>query len=55
MLLDDIAHNFLDENGQEKDDQARRLLDLCFQVEDALMEMGDVQSDMALLVCKPLP
>lgn len=54
MLFDDIAANFLGNDGQEKDDEARRLLDLCFQIEDVLLELGDIQSDFALLVCKPL-
>jgi len=53
-LFDDIAANFLGNGGQEKDDDARRLLDLCFQIEDVLLELGDIQSDFALLVCKPL-
>jgi ubiquinone/menaquinone biosynthesis C-methylase UbiE len=53
MLFDDIAHNFLDEDGKEKDDEARRLIELCFQIEDTLLELGDIQSDFALLICKP--
>jgi len=53
MLFDDIAHNFLDENGREKGEEARRLIDLCFQVEDVLLEMGDIQSDFAMFVCRP--
>ena len=52
MLLDDIAANFLGEDGQEKDDEARRLLDLCFQIEDTLLELGDVESDFGLFVCQ---
>lgn len=52
VLLDDIAANFLNEEGQEKDDEARRLLDLCFQIEDTLLELGDIQSDFSLLVCR---
>ncbi len=52
-LFNDIAHNFLDDDGHEKDEEARRLLELCFQVEDTLLELGDIQSDFALLVCKP--
>jgi SAM-dependent methyltransferase len=55
MLFDDIAANFLGEDGQEKDEQARRLIDLCFRVEDTLLELGDIESDFALLICKPPP
>jgi hypothetical protein len=53
MLFDDIAANFLDEAGQVKDDDARRLIELVFQVEDTLLEIGDIQSDFALLICRP--
>jgi SAM-dependent methyltransferase len=53
MLFDDIAANFLGDNGQEKDDEARRLLDLCYRIEDTLLELGDIQSDFALIVCRP--
>ncbi len=53
MLLDDIAGNFLGDDGQEKDDEARRWLDICFQIEDALLAAGDIQSDFALIVCRP--
>jgi SAM-dependent methyltransferase len=52
MLFDDIAHNFLDGDGQEKGDEALRLIELCFQIEDALLESGDIQSDFALLICR---
>ena len=55
MLFDDIAANFLGD-GQETDDETQRLLDLCFQIEDTLLEQGDLQSDFALLICKaPAP
>lgn len=53
VLLDDIAANFLGDDGREKDDEARRLLDLCFWIEDTLLELGDVESDFVTLVCKP--
>jgi len=52
MLFDDIAHNFLDDSGQEKDEEARRLLELCFQIEDTLLEVGEIPSDFALLICR---
>jgi SAM-dependent methyltransferase len=53
MLFDDIAANFLGDDGQEKDEKARRLIDMCFQIEDTLLELGDIQSDFALLICRP--
>lgn len=53
MLFDDIAANFLADDGQEAGAEARRLIELCFQVEDTLLELGDIQSDFALLVCRP--
>lgn len=53
MLFDDIAHNFLDEAGQVKDDEAQHLIELCFQIEDALLELGELESDFALFVCRP--
>jgi SAM-dependent methyltransferase len=53
MLFDDIAHNFLDEAGGEKDGQARRLIEMCFQIEDTLLEVGEIESDFALFVCRP--
>jgi len=52
-LFSDIAHNFLGEDGQERDEEARRLLELCFHIEDTLLELGDIQSDFALFICKP--
>jgi SAM-dependent methyltransferase len=53
MLFDDIAANFVDETGSEKDEEARQLLQLCFQIEDTLLELGELESDFALFVCKP--
>jgi SAM-dependent methyltransferase len=53
MLFDDIAANFLGEDGQEKDETAYKLIELCFAVEDTLLELGDIPSDFALLICKP--
>jgi SAM-dependent methyltransferase len=53
MLFDDIAANFLGEDGQEKDETACKLIELCFAVEDTLLELGDIPSDFALLICKP--
>jgi SAM-dependent methyltransferase len=53
MLFHDIAHNFLGDDGQVKDDEARRLIELCFQIEDMLLASGELQSDFAFLVCRP--
>lgn len=53
MLFDDIAANFVDSKGVENDDEARQLLQLCFQIEDTLLEMGELESDFALIVCRP--
>ncbi len=47
MLFNSIAHNFLDD-----DPQTRRFLDLCFEVEDALLASGDIRSDFAVAVCR---
>jgi len=53
MLFDDIAANFLDQSGHEKDDTARQWLETCFKMEDELMAKGQVASDFALFVCRP--
>jgi len=53
MLFDDIAANFVDKSGKEKDEEARQLLRLCFQIEDTLLELGELESDFALFVCRP--
>jgi hypothetical protein len=52
MLFDDIAANFVDKSGKEKDEEARQLLRLCFQIEDTLLELGELESDFALFVCR---
>lgn len=48
LLLYEIAGNFSDENAQDV-----RLLQLLFDVEDFLMETGDVGSDFVFMVCAP--
>lgn len=48
FLLDGIAINF-----DDNDPQAGRLLDLLFQIEDTLLDGGDLQSDFVYLVAKP--
>jgi hypothetical protein len=47
FLLADIAGNFQDETGQ-------RLLKMLFVIEDALLASGDLQSDFAYVVARPL-
>ncbi|MDI9548519.1 MAG: class I SAM-dependent methyltransferase [Chloroflexota bacterium] len=46
FLLADIAGNFVDEAGEQ-------LLEILFQLEDALMASGDLPSDFALIVARP--
>ena len=43
LLLADIAGNFADEEG-------RKLLDMLFIIEDTLMAVGDLGSDLAYIV-----
>lgn len=47
MLFYEIAHNFLSKNKETK-----YYLDICFNVEDALLQSGDIQSDFVVAVCK---
>lgn len=47
MLFKDIAQNFL-----SSDKQTERLLNLCFKVEDLLLESDDIKSDFVAAVCK---
>ena len=49
ILFYEIAHNFLSKNKETK-----HYLDICFDVEDALLESGDIQSDFIVAVCKKL-
>lgn len=48
FLLDGIAVNF-----DDNDPQAVHLLELLFQIEDTLLNIGDLQSDFVYLVAKP--
>ena len=48
LLFSDIAANFRDDS--EKTD---KLLSLCFQIEDTLLEIGELESDFVFVVCKP--
>ncbi len=47
MLLSDIAQNFMSD-----DDDAQRVLRLCFEVEDILLKTRDIQSDFVVAICK---
>jgi SAM-dependent methyltransferase len=49
-LFADIAWNFKDDRPE-----IQQLLQLCFEVEDAMLAQGEVTSDFALIVCKPRP
>jgi SAM-dependent methyltransferase len=46
LLLAEIAHHFTD-----PDEEGDRLLRMCFEAEDSLIERGDVGHDFALAVC----
>jgi len=50
MLFADIAANFTSD-----EDETARLLALCFQIEDMLLESGELSSDFTLMVCRPRP
>ena len=47
-LFADIAANF---KGDDPDTQ--HLLDLCFQIEENLIVLGDISSDFTLMICRP--
>lgn len=47
MLFSNIAHNFLC-----KSREAERLLKLCFETEDILLERGDIRDDFVIAICK---
>jgi SAM-dependent methyltransferase len=47
LLFDQIAYNFLSDSAETK-----RLLSLCFEVEDMLIENNEVSTDFAFIVCK---
>ncbi len=49
MLLSDIAQNFSPE-----DQCGKELLKICFDIEDKLMEVGEISSDFVVAVCKKL-
>jgi ubiquinone/menaquinone biosynthesis C-methylase UbiE len=47
VLFDKIAHNFV-----VGDEESKRYLKLCFDVEDLLSESGELQSDLIAAVCE---
>jgi ubiquinone/menaquinone biosynthesis C-methylase UbiE len=47
LLFSGISHNFLSE-----DDETQRFIDLCFEIEDLLLESEDIQSDFVIAICK---
>lgn len=46
-MLNSIAHNFLSD-----DPKTQKWLDICFEVEDALMSEGDILSDYMVALCQ---
>lgn len=46
-MLSGIAHNFLSD-----DPETQKWLDICFEVEDALMECGEISSDYVVALCQ---
>ncbi|HUV36886.1 MAG TPA: class I SAM-dependent methyltransferase [Patescibacteria group bacterium] len=47
LLFNDIAHNFL-----SNDNETKRLLALCFDAEDELLESGQLESDFIVGICR---
>ncbi len=47
ILLNEIAHNFIPVNEESK-----RILQLCFEVEESMLNMKEIQSDYVFLVAK---
>ncbi len=47
LLFAQIAHNFLSD-----DPETQHWLQLCFDVEDLLLSLGDLQSDFVVAICK---
>ena len=47
LLFEEIAHNFL-----KNDPATNRLLQLCFEIEDVLLELNDIPSDFVLAICR---
>jgi len=47
MLFNEIAHHFLSD-----DEETRKWLHICFDIEDLLMASGDIESDYMVAVCK---
>jgi len=47
LLFNGIAHNFLKE-----DDETERILRFCFDAEDMLLKMKEIESDFVIAICK---
>ena len=47
LLFRGIAHNFM-----LSDSKTMHFLDLCFEIEDILLQTGDLKSDFAIVVCQ---
>lgn len=47
LLFSDIAHHFI-----SNDEDAKRILRLCLDIEDLLLELKEVPSDFAFVACK---
>lgn len=47
LLFDGIAHNFLD-----NDDQAKRYINICLEIEDTLTECGELNNNYAVVICR---
>jgi ubiquinone/menaquinone biosynthesis C-methylase UbiE len=50
LLFSDIAHHFI-----SNDEDAKKILRVCLDVEDLLLELKEVPSDFAFIVCKKRP
>ena len=50
LLFQGISHHFLGQNPL-----VQKWLRLCFEVEDLLLESGELKSDFMFLVCKHRP
>jgi hypothetical protein len=50
LLFKDIAHNFMTE-----DEETKRMLEVCFDVEDAFLAEEEIEDDFVVGICSPLP
>jgi ubiquinone/menaquinone biosynthesis C-methylase UbiE len=47
LLFSGISHNFL-----SADDECQRILRLCFEIEDMMIDSSNISSDFAVIICK---